>query len=501
MHALHDAPPSAVSQALAKERLGVLRVLFFVLSSIGPLLVTAGLIPSAYAATGLTAEPAALLVVGLVLCVFTVGYATYAKYIPNAGALYAMIAQGLGKPTGVGAAFVALIAYNMLQIGIYGMFGPTMRDFAATNFGWNLPWWTWALLLWAVVGSLGLRRVDLNSLVLGVFSLIEIILVTTLTIRGLMHPAAGAIHAGSLSPLSLRGAGFGPLVAIAVLAFTGFEQTAVYSEEARNVRRTIPHATYLALIGIGVVYIAASFAMNVHYGSATVTTAQTQGSGMLFALGSGLLTSAGHTLFLTSLFAAALGFHNACWRYTYSLGREGVLPTLFARTGRANIPRWSSGLQSLIGFGAIVLTGINHWDPTTRLFYWMGTTGGFLVLLLLAATSFAVIRFFLVTKNADARDEPRAAWLVAPAIAGVVLCIMIILCVQQYALLLGVTPGSPAATVLPALSLVGLLGAGWAMILKRRARHIYDLIGLGPESTLRRSGSPIPITSIQESAS
>lgn len=501
MHALHDAPPSAISQALAKERLGVMRVLFFVGSCIGPLLVTAGLIPSAFAATGLTGEPAALLVVGLVLCVFTIGYSTYAKYIPNAGALYAMIAQGLGRPAGVGAAFVALVAYNMLQVGIYGMFGPTMASFAAANWNWHVAWWLWALALWAIVGLLGLRRVDINSVVLGVFSLVEIALVLTLAIRGVMHPAAGGLHAGSLSPLSLRGAGFGPLVAIAVLAFTGFEQTAVYSEEARNIRRTIPHATYIALIGIGVVYTLASFAMTVHYGSATVAVAQSQGSEMLFALGSGLLTSTGHTLFLTSLFAAALGFHNACWRYSFSLGREGVLPSLLARTGRANIPRWSSGLQSLIGFGAIVLTGIEHWDPTTRLFYWMGTTGGFGVLLLLAATSFAVIRYFLVTTNPEAQQEPRAKWLFAPAIAGVALCIMIILCAQQYALLLGVAPNSPAAIVLPALFSVGLLGAVWAMVLKRRFPETYRVIGLGPESTLHRSGSPIPITSIQESAS
>jgi amino acid transporter len=501
MHTMHDAPPSEISQALAKERLGVLRVLFFALSSIGPLLVTAGLIPSAFAATGLTGEPAALIVVGLVLCVFTIGYGTYAKYIPNAGALYAMIAQGLGRPAGVGAAFVALVAYNMLQVGIYGMFGPSMAAFVAANWHRHVAWWICALALWAVVGALGLRRVDINSVVLGVFSLIEIVLVLTLTIRGLLHPAPGAIHAGSLSPFSLRGAGFGPLLAIAILAYTGFEQTAVYSEEARNIRRTIPHATYIALIGIGVVYTLASYAMTVHYGNATVTVAQSQGSEMLFALGTGLLTSTGHALFLTSLFAAALGFHNACWRYTYSLGREGVLPSLLAHTGRANIPRWSSGLQSLIGFGAITLTALNHWDPTTRLFYWMGTTGGFGVLLLLTATSFAIIRFFLTTTNPEAHNEPRARWLIAPAIAGVALCAMILLCVQQYALLLGVAQGSPAATVLPALFSVGLLGAGWALLLKRRAPQTYRVIGLGAESVLRRAGAMAPIPSIQDGAS
>ncbi len=34
------------------------------------------------------------------------------------------------------------------------------------------------------------------------------------------------------------------------------------------------------------------------------------------------------------------------------------------------------------------------WAPMTDLFFWLGTTGGFGILILLALTSAAVIRFF-----------------------------------------------------------------------------------------------------------
>ena len=40
----------------------------------------------------------------------------------------------------------------------------------------------------------------------------------------------------------------------------------------------------------------------------------------------------GHALFLTSLIAAMISFHNIISRYAFSLGREGVLPRALGRT-------------------------------------------------------------------------------------------------------------------------------------------------------------------------
>lgn len=474
-----DAPPSAVSRALAKDRLGIWQVVFFVLASIGPLLVTAGLIPSAYAATGLTGVPAAVIVVAVVLTVFAVGYVAMARHVPNAGAFYALITKGLGRPIGVGAALVALVAYNMMQIAIYGMFGPTMASYAADDFGLHAAWWVWSLVLWAAVTTLGLVRVEISGRLLGLLSSVEILVILALTIRGLAHLAAGRIDAHSLSPTSLTGSGLGPILAIAVLAFVGFEQTAVYSEEARDIQRTVPRATYLALGGIAVLYAACSFAMNIFYGGRVVSVAQSQGSGMLFALGPGLLASTGRTLFLTSLFAASLAFHNACLRYTYSLGREHVLPAVLGRTGRTSIPRLASLAQSTIGLTAILLTLMAGWDPVTQLFYWMGTSGGFGVLVLLAVTSFAVLVYFRRERHAE---SALARW-VAPLLAGIALSVIVGLCADNYALLLGVASGSRAAVVLPALfALAALVGVAWSLLLKIRSPHVYAVIGLGPDA-------------------
>src|SRR4051812_46048415 len=144
--------------------------MFFILAGVAPLTVTAGVVPTAYAVTGLTSVPAAFLVVAVVLGIFAVGYVAMARRIPNSGAFYAFISQGLGKPAGVGAALVAVAAYNLLQVGLYGMIGPFLASYAKDNFDVDAPWGVWAFGAWALVTVLGLLRVDLSSKLRGVLS-------------------------------------------------------------------------------------------------------------------------------------------------------------------------------------------------------------------------------------------------------------------------------------------------------------------------------------------
>jgi hypothetical protein len=90
MSGMQTAPakPSAVSRALARDRLGVPAVLFFVLAGVAPLTVAAGVIPTAYATTGLTGIPAAFLIIAVVLALFATGYVAMTRHITNAGAFY-----------------------------------------------------------------------------------------------------------------------------------------------------------------------------------------------------------------------------------------------------------------------------------------------------------------------------------------------------------------------------------------------------------------------------
>ena len=80
--------PDHVSLALARDRLGVPAVVFFVLAGVAPLTVAAGVIPTAYQTTGLTGIPAAFIAVALILAVFALGYVAVTRQT-SAGAIYA----------------------------------------------------------------------------------------------------------------------------------------------------------------------------------------------------------------------------------------------------------------------------------------------------------------------------------------------------------------------------------------------------------------------------
>jgi amino acid transporter len=473
--------PGSVSRALARDRLGVPAVLFFVLAGVAPLTVAAGVIPTAYATTGLTGIPAAFLVVAVILAVWASGYVAMTRHIRNAGAFYAFVSAGLGRVAGVAAALVALLAYSFLQVGLYGAFGPNAAAEASAHLGLHAAWWAWALAAWAVVTVLGLGRVDITGRVLGVLLCAEIAVILAETAAGLAHPAGGHLSFATLSPDALTSAGFGTigvLAVVAVLGFVGFEQAPVLAEEARNAKRTIPVATYVALGMIAVVYAGVSWAMAARNGDGhVVAAAGQQGPGLLFGLaGSGVLSQTAQWLFLTSLFAAALAFHNAVWRYIFALGRENVLPAVLGRTGGNNIPKAASLAQSATGLAVIAGYALAHANPMTGLFFDLGTTGGFGVLALLAMTSAAVIAFFA----RDPRGENAWRRLIAPALAAVLLGVIVVLAVLHYATLLGVPSGSVAAWALPAsYAVVAALGLGWGLVLRARRPQVYATIGLG----------------------
>jgi amino acid transporter len=472
--------PSTVSRALARDRLGVPAVLFFVLAGVAPLTVAAGVIPTAYAATGLTGIPAAFIAIAVILAIFAAGYVAMTRHITNSGAFYAFISQGLGRVTGVAAALIALLSYSFLQVGLYGAFGPAAAAETAAHLHVRAAWWAWALGAWAIITILGLLRVDITGRVLGVLLTAEIAVILAETVAGLADPAGGHLSFATLSPAGLTSAGwgsFGVLAVVAVLGFVGFEQAPVLAEEARHPKRTVPVATYLSLGVIAVVYAGASWAMAVRNGDGNVVAAAgQQGPGLLFGLGGGGLSQAAQLLFLTSLFAAALAFHNVCWRYMFALGRENVLPAALGRTGGNNIPKAASLAQSATGLAVIVVYAAAGWDPMSRLFFWLGSSGGFGILALLALTAVAVVAFF----GRDARGENAWRRLIAPALAAVLLSGIVVLAVLHYATLLGVAAGDPAAWALPSsYAVIAVMGLGWGLVLKLRRPKVYAAIGLG----------------------
>jgi amino acid transporter len=488
------------SAKLHRRALGVPDLVFFIVAASAPLTAVAGGQAATYLVTGNQAVPFMFIPLGIILGLFAVGYAAMSRYVANAGAFYSYVAKGLGKVQGVGAAFVALIAYNAMQIGIYGLFGVALGAFMSGYLGLDLPWWAWCLMGLAVIGTFGVLRIDLNARVLAVVLILEVLIVALFDAAILANPGPQGLTAIGFDPTVAFGAAAGATLTFCVASFVGFESAAIYSEECRDPRRTVARATYIAVGLIAVFYAVSSWLLGVAAGPATITNPErlveagfaTAGAPdpttVLFIAGAERLGSiwgtAAALLFATSLFAALLSFHNAVARYAFALGREGVIPRIFG-TVHANTgaPVVASLFQSALALAVIGLFAAVGADPLLTLFTWLTNLGALGVLLLMTVTSFAVVGYF--RRNPEG-ELGRWSSAVAPAMAGVLLLVVLVLGVANFNVLItGSTeaPTDPMTIVLPAILFGGgLVGLVVGALLRRRRPEVFAAVGEGPRA-------------------
>jgi amino acid transporter len=444
---------------LRRNSLGLLAVTFMVISAAAPLTGVAGAVPIAFLIGNGTGVPATFLFMTLVMLAFAVGYVAMSRHVRNAGAFYAYAARGLGGRWAGATAFTALAAYNAMQFGLIGLLGGIAAGVFG-SFGINLPWWGWSLIAIALVGILGYRQVDLSAKVL-------IVLVVDFAILA----AGGATDAGGLSVnLFDTTAIFSGSLTAAILfclgSFIGFEATTIYAEEARDPEKTIPRATYLSVLMIGLFFVFTTWLMIAGVGAENLIPTiggladPTEYFFMLadMYVGGPVPPIAG-ILLVSSLFAALSAFHNYIARYSYVAGREGLLPAAFGRTHDAHSsPHVGSVVQTI---GALVILAVFAGlglDPILNMFTWISQVGTLGVLGMMTVTSLAVIAFF----RGKAQGESPLATLILPAVSGLIMAALFVYIFLNFGDLTGTTGGAlgwilPA--IIPAAAIIGWLAA------------------------------------------
>ncbi|GGQ00114.1 amino acid permease [Streptomyces griseomycini] len=479
-------------RALRADRLGTGGLLLSVLAATAPLMVVAGVMPTTFAVMGIVGQPLLFVVLGTVLVLFSLGYAEMSRHVHNAGAFYAYISRGLGGTAGAGAALVALVAYNALQVGIYGIFGFEVSGLLATHADLEVAWWIPALAAVAAVGALGWLKIDVNARVLGVLLVIEVLLVVVFDIAAVADPGKEGLSLHAFDPDTLTGAGVGTALCFCIAAFLGFEQAPVYAEETSRPHVLVPRVMFLAVTGVAVFFALSSWALTVATGpSGIVGTAQEQSAGLLFFLTEDRLgstfTDVLHVLFVTGMFAAMLSFHNVVARYAFAMGREGLLPAAFGRTtGASGAPGTGSLLQTVIAAVLVLAFALTDdkpaGDPTApvlHLFTWGGNIGALGVIVLMAIASLSVVVFFVRRGAAGAQ-----AWrLVTSSLAGIALVVIAGYTVRDFDVLVGAGPGSSLSWILPGvIGLALVVGLVQGAVLRARAPETHARIGLGNEA-------------------
>ncbi|GAA2228997.1 APC family permease [Streptomyces nogalater] len=473
-----DAPSDA--PGLRSGTLGTADIAFFVVSAAAPLTVMAGVAPLALLLGGVGA-PVGYLLAGLTLAVFAVGFTTMSRHVTSGGAFYAYITRGLGRPAGVGAALLALVGYNGMEIGVYGLLATTTRDTVHALFGTDAPWLPVSLAGLVLIGYGGYRSIDFGAKVLGVLLVAETGILVLLAGGVLVRGGAHGLSLSSLAPAHVFVPGTAAVLAFAFAAFTGFESTVIYRREARDPARTVPRATYAAVGFLGLFYAFTVWIAVQAFGDDRVVRAAGEDPAGLFFTAittyvGGWAAGLMHVFIVTSVIASLLAFHNAINRYALALAEEGVLPRRLGRVHpRHRSPYLAGVAQTVLGAVVVLAFRAADADPYQQLLLWVNTPGmiGLLLLQLLAAL--AVFRYFRRVRH----TEGRVRTVLAPALAAVLLATAIVLVVSHIDLFTG-APRAVNAVLVTAAPAVFVLGLPLAWWLRRNRPGVYATFGTEP---------------------
>lgn len=473
---------TAAPRRTLQGTLGVSAIVFMVVAGASPLTVVGGVVPLGVLLGNGIGFPSLYLVAAAVLVLFSVGLSAMTRTVPKPGAFFTYIGHGLGRPAGVAAAWLAMLTYTTIQACVYGYIGAVVSVSVAGLGGPELPWWLYSLAVVAIVGILGYRHIDLSSKVLAVLLLAEIGIVLLLVGAVVVSGGAEGLSLEPFAPSNVLSGAPGVGLMFAIAAFIGFEATAIFRSEARDPDRTVPKATYIAVIGVGVFYAIASWGLIMAWGpSQAIEVVGADYENIVILTTAQYLGPVGelvlNVLLVTSMFACILSFHNILTRYQHSMSHAKLLPEAVGGVHHSHLsPHVSSLVQTVTAGVLVVLFAVLGLDPVLQVFTWFAGVATLSIVILMATTSVAVIAYFARTRS------DRRVWntVIAPVLGVIGLVLSAIAIIAYFPLLVGdvdaegePTFGAVSWMLLALIVILPLIGLIQAAYLKRRRPAVY----------------------------
>lgn len=454
--------PSEQADQLVRT-LGVPQIVFMVVAMAAPLTVVSGLIPLMIALGNGVGAPLDFVVMGAVLILFTVGFSAMTPEVKDAGAFYSYVEKGLGRIAGLGTAALAIATYAVLLVSVAAYLGAAAHSVLVTLADVSIPWWALSAVCLLAIGFLGYHNIEVSARALGVLLVAEILIVVVLDSAIVLRGGDHGLTTQSFTWDAFRHGAVGTGVMFAIFGFIGFEATAVFRSEAKDPDRTIPRATYAAVLVIAAVYAVSAWAIVVGAGAdKVVEMASSDPVALTPDLATTYVSVVAHdlvqVLLTTSFFACVLTVHNVVSRYTFTLGGKSVLPRRFAAVHpRHHSPYFASIVTSIVVFVALAVPALLGLDPVVQIYAWFGGAGTLGLILLLCLTSVAVVVHFRRTPSRVSLWKGS----VAPGIAAACLLVTLFLVLSNFELLIG--SREVAYAFIAFLVVAFVAGVAWAL--------------------------------------
>ncbi len=461
-------------QGLRKNTLGVFALVFFVVAAASPLTGIVGGLPIAILSGNGAGMATTYIAASVILGLFSVGYITMSRYVNNTGAFYAYIAAGMGENIGSSASFIALFAYICVQLAVVAMSGFFLSLFVQSHFHVDIPWWILSALCLLLVWVMSVRKIEVGGKLLGVLMLCEMAI--TLVLDGaVLAKTSQPLSFSAFTPSVFLDGNLGIAFVFAIASFIGFESTAIYGEECREPRKTIPRATLIALVVIALFFCFSAWSLSQVYPASEIKAVAAKDPGnFVFTIARQYVgqwsVDVMNVLLITSLFAAALAFHNNISRYIFSVARDGLIwQELCAVHEKNGTPHNACHVHSVIMLLLIIGIGAAGLDPILAVFSFGSAIATLCILLLQAGVSMAVILFF---RRQPQSQESRLSTLYIPVASLVTMGATVLLVVDNLTVLTG--SDSRAVDIIPVLiALVIPLGYMWSKHKLKRKKNAW----------------------------
>jgi amino acid transporter len=262
------------------------------------------------------------------------GIVHMARELPSAGAFYTYVTRGLGPRAGFVTGGLMFVAYALLPPAEIGLIGSYLQNTFRTEFHTNIPWWLIGLVPAGVMIFLGFEGIR-SSLRTALF-LFSVEVVIVLLLAFIIVGKGG--HDGlSLHPLTPGASshGFSGLTTgfvFAALSFVGFEAAATLGEEVSSPKRIVPRAVLISVAAVGLLYVFCIWAEVNGLGVAATNKldgSQTPWNDLAATYASWMKWPV-IVASVSSMFAVMLNSSNGIARILHTMGREGLLPKMFA---------------------------------------------------------------------------------------------------------------------------------------------------------------------------
>ena len=358
------AQPQTSGNRLARHSVGLSGAIAQSAALVGP---AVGVVVGNTFIAGLTgpASPLAFLIGTIIVVVIAKVIADYARELPSAGSFYTYLTQSFGPKTGFVTGVLLFGAYLLLlpfQLSFFGFF---VSGLLTANFGVNVPWQVFAVVLIVLTAALtaaGARY----SLRIGLIGLaFEIVVFTAFAVLIIVQGGAEGNTIQPFNPAqSTQGFSSGLLIAcvFTIFAFVGFESATTLGEEVSEPRRTIPRAVMVSAVLLGVFFVFVTYAEVIGFGITPAGIQQLANDPTAFntlanRYGNGVLSGLIDVAVVTSFIALNIVTVSAVTRMLYAMGRDRMLPSALSRLNRRQAPGMAAATVAVVGLAASLIFG------------------------------------------------------------------------------------------------------------------------------------------------